>query len=144
MREASELQVLAGTGLKGDRYATGRGAYSQTEPGKIRHLSLITQDGIETARQWQESAGLQPFTMAQTRRNVLLHNLTAALLNSLVGKRFKLGEIQCYGIELCTPCPRPAELSSQPGFQDAFDGRGGLRAQVLGTGWLRLGDPITW
>lgn len=142
MRAAPQLQVLAGAGLQGDRYATGRGAYSQIEPGKIRHLSLITQDGLETARQWQEAAGLKAFTAEQTRRNVLLEQLSATALNALVGQRFWLGDIECYGVELCTPCPRPAQLSLQAGFQDAFEGRGGLRTQVLSSGWLRLGDCL--
>lgn len=142
MRAADQLQVLAGVGLQGDRYATGRGAYSQIEPEKIRHLSLITQDGLEIARDWQRAAGLEAFTMEQTRRNVLVHELSAPALNALVGQRFWLGDIECYGVELCTPCPRPAQLSQQPGFEQAFEGRGGLRVQALGSGWLRVGDSL--
>lgn len=142
MQEAPQLRVLAGQGLEGDRYATGQGAYSATQPPKIRHLSLITEEGINTANDWQEAAGLPAFSMAQTRRNVLLRGLSAQGLNALVGQRFWVGEVECYGIELCTPCPRPSELSGQPGFQEAFEGRGGLRAQVLGSGWLRLGDAL--
>jgi len=68
--------------------------------------------------------------------------LTSPALNALVGQRFWLGDIECYGVcygvELCTPCPRPAQLS----LQDAFEGRGGLRTQVLSSGWLRLGDCL--
>jgi hypothetical protein len=142
MQEAPQLRVLAGQGLEGDRYATGQGAYSATQPPKVRHLSLITEEGINTANDWQEAAGLPAFSMAQTRRNVLLRGLSAQGLNALVGQRFWVGEVECYGIELCTPCPRPSELSGQPGFQEAFEGRGGLRAQVLGSGWLRLGDAL--
>lgn len=142
MQEASQLRLLAGQGLEGDRYATGQGAYSGTQPPKIRHLSLITEEGIATANEWQQAAGLPVFSMAQTRRNVLLRGLSAHSLNALVGQRFWVGEVECFGIELCTPCPRPSELSGQPGFQEAFEGRGGLRAQVLGSGWLRLGDAL--
>ena len=142
MQEAPQLRLLAGQGLEGDRYATGQGAYSGTQPPKIRHLSLITEEGIATANEWQQAAGLPVFSMAQTRRNVLLRGLSAHSLNALVGQRFWVGEVECFGIELCTPCPRPSELSGQPGFQEAFEGRGGLRAQVLGSGWLRLGDVL--
>lgn len=142
MQQAPQLRVLAGQGLEGDRYATGQGAYSGTQPPKIRHLSLITEEGIATANEWQQAAGLPAFSMAQTRRNVLLSGLSAQGLNALVGQRFWVGEIECYGLELCTPCPRPSELSGQPGFQEAFEGRGGLRAQVLGSGWLRLNDRL--
>lgn len=142
MRQADPLRVIAGQGIEGDRYATGQGAYSDTQPPKMRHLSLITEDGIATANEWQEAAGLPAFTMAQTRRNVLLRGLSAPDLNALVGQRFWVGEVECYGLELCTPCPRPSQLSAQPGFQEAFEGRGGLRAQVLSSGWLRLGDAL--
>lgn len=142
MQEAPQLRLLAGQGLEGDRYATGQGAYSGTQPPKIRHLSLITEEGIATANEWQQAAGLPVFSMAQTRRNVLLRGLSAHSLNALVGQRFWVGEVECFGIELCTPCPRPSELSDQPGFQEAFEGRGGLRAQVVGSGWLRLGDAL--
>jgi hypothetical protein len=142
MRQAQQLRVIAGQGLEGDRYATGQGAYSATEPPKIRHLSLITEEGIATANEWQEAAGLPSFTMAQTRRNVLLRGLSAQGLNALVGQNFWVGDIECYGIELCTPCPRPAQLSGQAGFEDAFEGRGGLRTQVLGSGWLSLGNEL--
>lgn len=142
MRTAEQLRVIAGQGLEGDRYATGQGAYSDTQPPKIRHLSLITEEGIATANEWQEAAGLPAFTMAQTRRNVLMRGLSSHDLNALVGQRFRLGGIECYGIELCTPCTRPSALSGQPGFQEAFEGRGGLRTQVLSSGWLRLGDEL--
>lgn len=142
MRSAEQLRVLAGQGLEGDRYATGQGAYSDTQPPKMRHLSLITEEGLAVASQWQEAAALPAFTMAQTRRNVLLRGLSAQDLNALAGQRFWLGDIECHGVELCTPCPRPSELSGQPGFQEAFDGRGGLRVQVLGSGWLRVGDTL--
>lgn len=142
MREVQQIRALAGHGLDSDRYATGQGAYSGTQPPKIRHLSLITEDGIATANEWQEAAGLPAFSMAQTRRNVLLRDMPAQALNALVGQRFWVGEVECYGIELCTPCGRPSELSSQPGFQEAFEGRGGLRAQVLSDGWLRLNDTL--
>jgi len=142
MRQAQQLRVIAGQGLEGDRYATGQGAYSATEPPKIRHLSLITEEGIATANEWQEAAGLPGFTMAQTRRNVLLRGLSAQGLNALVGQNFWVGDIECYGIELCTPCPRPAQLSGHAGFEDAFEGRGGLRTQVLSSGWLSLGNEL--
>ena len=142
MQMADRLRVIAGIGLEGDRYATGLGAYSAIEPSKLRHLSLITEEGIETANDWQQAAGLPSFSMAQTRRNVLLRGISAQALNDLVGQRFWIGTIQCRGIELCTRCPRPSELSQQGGFQEAFEGRGGLRTEVLLGGELALGDAL--
>ena len=80
--------------------------------------------------------------MAQTRRNILLNGIGAQALNSLVGQIFWVGHIQCRGTELCTPCPRPSQLSLQSGFQEAFDGRGGLRAEVLRGGEVAIGDVL--
>ncbi len=142
MQSVRRLRVIAGMGLEGDRYATGLGAYSATEPSKIRHLSLITEEGIATANDWQQAAGLPTFSMVQTRRNVLLRGISAQALNDLVGQHFWVGNIQCRGIELCTPCPRPSQLSQQDGFQEAFEGRGGLRAEVLLGGELAVGDAL--
>ena len=123
MQAANRLQVIAGKGIDGDRYATGQGTYTDTEP-------------------WQQASGLPTFTMAQTRRNILLNGIGAQALNSLVGQIFWVGHIQCRGTELCTPCPRPSQLSLQSGFQEAFDGRGGLRAEVLRGGEVAIGDVL--
>jgi len=142
MQSHDTVAVREGAGVLGDRYASGRGHYSATQPPKARHLTLITQDGIDVAAEWQEACGLPAFSMPQTRRNVLLDGLSAPALNALVGRTFRLGEVVLRGLELCTPCPRPSELSGQEGFVDAFDGRGGLRAEVLSSGHLRLGDRL--
>ena len=47
MRTAEQLRVIAGQGLEGDRYATGQGAYSDTQPPKIRHMILDYSDDVE-------------------------------------------------------------------------------------------------
>ena len=72
----------------------------------------------------------------------MLEGITANGLNALVGKQFWLGEILLLGTELCVPCERPAQLLRRPGFMDAFEGRGGLRAQALNSGALNIGDKL--
>ena len=76
-------------------------------------------------------------------RNIVLNGISAAELNDLVGKQFQLGNLQLLGIELCTPCERPAQLLSKPSFMEAFEGRGGIRAEVLNTETLSIGDKLT-
>ena len=61
---------LIPTGIQGDRYANDTGAYSQTLPSKIRHISLITQAGIEIANEWLMTCNEPSFTGAKTRRNI--------------------------------------------------------------------------
>jgi hypothetical protein len=88
-------------------------------------------------------AGNEPnFTGAQTRRNIVLANMDADQLNSLVGQTFRLGKLLLKGTELCSPCQRPAQLVSKPNFRDAFEGRGGLRAAILQISSISVGDKL--
>jgi MOSC domain-containing protein YiiM len=63
-------------------------------------------------------------------------------LNALVGRDFHIGTVLVRGIELCDPCARPSKLSRKAGFKEAFDGRGGLRVEILSEGAIHLGDPV--
>ena len=143
MQSVHSDKLNAGIGIEGDRYAMGKGAYSATEPAKVRHISLISISGIETANDWLKAGDEPTFDADETRRNIALEGITAAELNSLVGKRFQLVGIQMLGTELCTPCERPAQLLSRPSFMDAFEGRGGIRAEVLSSGILTIGDQLS-
>ena len=143
MQSVHSAKLNPGIGIEGDRYAMGIGAYSATEPTKVRHISLISLSGIKTANDWLIAGDEPPFDASETRRNIALEGITAAELNSLVGKRFQLGSIQLLGTELCTPCERPAQLLGKPSFMDAFEGRGGIRAEVLSPGILNIGDQLS-
>ncbi len=142
MESVDHTRVNSGAGLEGDRYAMNAGAYSATEPIKVRHISLIALSGIETANEWLTAGDEPTFDGAETRRNIVLAGISASDLNSLVGQQFRLGNIQMLGTELCTPCERPAQLLNRPSFMDAFEGRGGIRAKVLNSGALELGDEL--
>ena len=142
MQAIKQAKIIAGQGIEGDRYALGTGAYSELKPEKIRHISLITQDGIEIANDWLKAGDEPTFIGAETRRNIVLEGIAANGLNALVGKQFWLGEILLLGTELCVPCERPAQLLHRPSFMDAFEGRGGLRAQALNSGTLNIGDKL--
>lgn len=135
MTQIESVQALAGIGLEGDRYATGKGAYSQAKKQKIRHVSLIAREAIAQAN----THLLLPYTEAQTRRNIVTEG---ADLNQLVGKTFWLGQAVLYGTELCDPCKRPEKLTGQPGFEQAFQQLGGLRAEVLQSGLVRVQDTL--
>jgi hypothetical protein len=137
------VQVNAGLGIEGDRYALGTGEYSSVVPKKIRHISLISLAGIEIANQWLKAGNEPLFDPADTRRNILLAAITPDSLNALVGQQFQLGSLQMLGTELCTPCERPAQLLNRPSFMEAFEGRGGIRAQVLNSGVLAIGDTLS-
>jgi MOSC domain-containing protein YiiM len=142
MQSVGHVKVNASSGIEGDRYALGTGAYSAIEPKKVRHISLIALSGIETANDWLKAGDEPAFNGDETRRNIVLEGITASDLNDLVGQQFQLGSLQLLGTELCTPCERPAQLMSRPSFMEAFEGRGGIRAEVLNSGALTVGDKL--
>jgi MOSC domain-containing protein YiiM len=137
------VQVNAALGIEGDRYALGTGAYSSAIPSKIRHISIISLAGIDIANQWLKAGNEPLFSAAETRRNILLTGIAPDALNALVGQQFQLGHLLMLGTELCTPCERPAQLLDRSNFRDAFEGRGGIRAQVLNSGTLAVGDKLS-
>jgi len=142
MLSVNTAKAIAESGLEGDRYALGTGAYSAIEPTKVRHVSIIALSAIDTANDWLTAGDEPTFDVSETRRNIALAGITASELNALVGQRFQIGSIQLLGTELCTPCERPAQLLSRPSFMEAFEGRGGIRAEVLTSGALAVGDKL--
>lgn len=129
------IRALAGVGLEGDRYALGRGAYSKDKRQPLRHVSLVGIEAIAAANSTLETS----FKPAETRRNILTKGID---LNELVGVEFAVGEVAMRGVELCTPCARPSKLAEKPYFKQAFDDRGGLRAEILSSGLIAVNDSI--
>ncbi len=91
MTPLATADIIAGAGIAGDRYALGIGAFSKTKL-KIRHISLITLEGIEDANRQLIANQQMPFDEGETRRNVIISGITANELNNLVGKIFYLGK----------------------------------------------------
>jgi hypothetical protein len=141
MVQLTRAEIVAGQGITGDRYALELGAFSKTKP-KIRHVSLIALSGIEHANYCLVAEQKTVFGLGDTRRNLVISGISEDELNGLVGKHFYLGELAFKGTELCEPCQRPANLLKRPDFIDAFEGRGGLRAEALDSGSLTPGDIL--
>src|SRR6266550_104848 len=133
MRATDRIRVLAGIGLEGDRYASGRGHFSRT-PGTGRALTLVEAEMLEHLR---DSLGiaLQP---GEARRNVTTRGVA---LNALVGQRFRIGSLLCQGMRLCEPCKYLEEVIGKR-LVDPLLHRGGLRADVLEDGEIRIGDEV--
>jgi len=127
MRVVETAELVAGHGLVGDRMA-GLGI-----PGS--HLTLIAAEGIEAM---VSETGI-PLVPHQTRRNILTRGVDVP---SLVGRRFQVGDAVCYGVKECAPCNHLESLT-YPGTRAGLSGRGGLRADVLSGGPIRVGDRIT-
>ncbi len=121
------VRAIAGKGLEGNRYFdTGRAE---------QELTLIEAEALEAALAEDEL----DVDAAATGRNVLTRGVR---LNDLVGKRFRVGELECRGIELCEPCTT-MEARTQPGVIKALVHRAGLNAEILVGGELRPGDVVT-
>ena len=74
----------------------------------------------------------------ETRRNVVTRNVA---LNHLVGREFQLGNVKVRGIRLCEPCEHLEGIVGRPVIK-GLRHRGGLRAQILTEGLIRVGDPV--
>jgi MOSC domain-containing protein YiiM len=137
MERADSVWALSNTGLQGDRYALGLGAYSNARPPKVRHVTFIDESQIAAAN--AALLGGAPFSFLETRRNVLTRGVD---LNALIGVDFQIGMAVFKGVELCHPCDRPSNLLGKPGFREAFGNRGGLRAEILANGFLQELESI--
>ncbi len=133
MTSVPEVRALAGKGLEGDRYCLGVGTYSD-KPGSGRQVTLIELEAVE-ALQRDHGVSLQPIA---ARRNIVTRGIA---LNHLVGQRFRMGAVTFVGVRLCEPCAHLEGLT-RPGVLRGLVHRGGLRADVLADGLIRVGDPI--
>jgi MOSC domain-containing protein YiiM len=115
-------RAIAGKGLEGDRKFFGGGA----RPGQA--LTLVEAEEVE-------AAGLPA---GATRRQVTVRGVR---LNDLIGKRFLVGEVECYGVELCEPCAHLQSLT-RPGLIKDLVHRAGINADILSDGVIRVGDPV--
>ncbi len=62
-------------------------------------------------------------------------------LNDLIGKRFRVGDVECFGVKLCEPCLHLQQLT-RPGIIKDLIHRGGINADILTDGQISVGDPI--
>jgi MOSC domain-containing protein YiiM len=128
-------RAIAGKGLEGDRYADETGFYSQnpTTPG-ARELTLIDATAVKMANEAVDG----DFDYANCRRNLITEG---ADLESLLGRRFTIGNVTCEGVRDCPPCVHLEELTGLKVMKPLLH-TGGLRARIVKGGEIALGDPI--
>jgi MOSC domain-containing protein YiiM len=123
----------AGRGLEGDRYFDGRGTFSNRF-GRGHDLTLIEGEVLDDLKL---PAGR--LDVAQARRNIVTRGVD---LNALVGRRFRIGAVHCFGQRLCEPCAHLERLTGKAGTVRELIHTGGLRADVLSDGEIRIGTEI--
>ena len=129
-----EVRAVPGRGLEGDRYFAGLGTFSPHPQKPDFEVTLIEREKVEA---FAAETGL-PFATERARRNLVTEGVD---LNALVGREFLVGAVRLRGIRLCEPCAYLAKIS----FPETLRGlvhKGGLRAQIVGEGVIRAGDPV--
>jgi hypothetical protein len=134
MKTLSECLAVAGWGLQGDRYYSNAGTFSPKPQRPDFEITFIETESIES---FSRETGL-PFTAADARRNIVTMGVQ---LNELVGACFSFGEVTVRGIRLCEPCTHLAR-TSVPDVLKGLVHKGGLRAQIVRGGMVRIGDAI--
>jgi MOSC domain-containing protein YiiM len=114
--------------LEGDRHVLGTGTFPSGVPGS--GLTLIEAEVCESF-----DTRLMP---DEHRRNIVTRGID---LNGLLGRRFTIGQVACRGMRLCEPCRVVDGYAGRPILR-ALVHRGGLRADILQGGEIRVGDPV--
>jgi hypothetical protein len=120
-------------GIDGDRYQDQTGTFS-TSPRRVgQDITFIEAEALAELR--ARGVTLAP---EQARRNVVTNGIN---LDALIGKRFRVGEVICFGQRRCEPCAHLERLT-EPGILRGLVHRGGLRADIVQAGTITLGDTI--
>ena len=122
LRMVERVQARAGKGLEGDRHFHPGGAPAGNA------LTLVEEEVVA-------EVGLPP---GGTRRQLTVRGVR---LNDLVGKHFRVGDVPCYGVELCEPCAHLQSMT-RPGIMRELVHRAGINADILGDGTISVGDRV--
>ncbi len=133
MRGLDAVEAVAGQGLEGDRYQAGEGFMSKRQGGGLE-LTLVETEALA---ELSAENGIA-ITPADSRRNIATRGIR---LNDLVDHDFQIGEAVCHGVRLCEPCARIEKLVGKP-FVKPMVHRAGLRADIIQSGTIRIGDSI--
>ena len=133
MQELLEATLIEGVGIEGDRYASGRGNYSDRPD--IREVTLIDE---ETLIALQRDHGIE-LLPGEHRRNLTTRNVP---LNHLVGRRFKVGDTLLEGGRLNVPCKYLQTLLNKKVFVPLLN-RSGLNCRIIKGGKIFAGDLVT-
>lgn len=123
LTSVESVHVIAGKGIEGDRNFR-----EKAKPGQA--LTLVEAENVE-------DVGLAE---GATRRNLTTRGVR---LNDLVGRNFRVGEVECYGVELCEPCEHLQSMT-RPGIIKDMVHRAGINADILSDGVIRVGDAISF
>jgi hypothetical protein len=132
MAAVPEIRALSGCGIEGDRYCREEGTFSKKSPSN--QMTLIEMEALDAVAQ-EYGFAIAP---EESRRNVLT---CGTALNHLVGREFMIGGVRLRGLRLCEPCSHLEKLAGKQMIK-ALRHRGGLRAEILSGGVIKVGEKI--
>jgi MOSC domain-containing protein YiiM len=132
MQSVEVVETVAGKGIVGDRKFRDGGGSKKDAPD--REITLIESEAVESVNR-DYPLRVEP---NETRRNILTRGVA---LNHFVGKEFTVGKVRLRGLRLCEPCGH-LESMTRKGVMRALLHRGGLRAEILQGGPIKVGDAI--
>ena len=121
--EVDEIECVAGSGIKGDRYFDHKPDYK----GQITFFEQETHDRL------CEEFGIFDKGPESYRRNVIVEGQD---LIELIKEEFEIQGVRFVGTEEAKPCFWMNEALC-PGAEEFLRGKGGLRARILEGGVLR-------
>ncbi|PSP99394.1 MOSC domain-containing protein [Halobacteriales archaeon QS_4_70_19] len=132
MESVSSVEARPG-GLVGDRYYEGTGYYS---PFDVCEVTFAEAEALETIR---EKYAID-LTDGRHRRNVVTRGVD---VHELLDHRFAVGEVTFEGTRPRPPCVHVEQVADEEGVMEALaEGRGGICADVVDGGTLRVGDEF--
>lgn len=118
-----EIYCVAGRGIEGDRFCDFKDDYK----GQITFFSKEVYSDL------CKILGVHDKDYSVFRRNVIT---SGEDLDALIGRDFEMQGVCFRGVAECKPCYW-MNTAFGPGAEEALRGRGGLRARILTSGWLR-------
>lgn len=131
MLRKSEIIAEANSGLVGDRYSLNKGHWSESDECEV---TLIAQEYLEAI---SAETGMD-VSCGRHRRNLVTQGID---LNSLIGRRFQIGEAWFSSARQRPPCLYLQKLT-EPGMARALVGRGGIGVHCFKSGAIRENDGI--
>lgn len=132
IERVEEVSAVAGAGLEGDRTWQGELPVEQREAK--REITLFAKEGVDRVTR---DTDLE-LTYEDLRRNIMT---TGIDLMSLIGKRFRVGDVELEGIKIAHPCLHLQELAGKPLMKPLMEDAG-IRARIVTSGSIRVGDPV--
>ena len=128
INEISEIEVLSGKGILGDRHFHD----DNDHKGQI---TLIEKENID----YYNNKYKTKIPYIDFRRNIVTEEIK---LNNLIKKEIEIRTIKILPYQLCRPCLHLEQMLNSKDIVKEFLIKGGLRCEVLVSGKVKIGDKI--